>query len=71
LRTLEIRSAYFSCNTCAFDVQVEIDHGQIAKPTLCPSCDTAHSFELIDNRSLFADKQFIKLQKTPGWFGFF
>jgi DNA replication licensing factor MCM4 len=69
----EMRSAYFSCNTCAFGVQVEIDHdeidhGEIAEPTLCPSCNTAHSFELIHNRSLFADKQFIKLQETPGLF---
>jgi DNA replication licensing factor MCM4 len=65
---LEMRSAYFSCNICASDVQVEIDHGQIAEPTLCPSCNTAHSLELIHNRSLFADKQFIKLQETPGLF---
>jgi DNA replication licensing factor MCM4 len=64
---LEMRSAYFSCNTCAFNVQVEIDHDQIAEPTLCSSCNTAHSFELIHNRSLFADKQFIKLQ-TLGLF---
>ncbi|CAF4644604.1 unnamed protein product [Rotaria sp. Silwood2] len=65
LRMLEIRSAYFSCNICGFYVQVEIDHGRIAEPTLCTSCNTAHSFELIHNRSLFADKQFIKLQETP------
>lgn len=62
----EMRSAYFSCNTCSFHVQVEIDRGRIAEPTVCTSCNTAHSFELIHNRSLFADKQFIKLQETPG-----
>ncbi|CAF3181034.1 unnamed protein product, partial [Rotaria sp. Silwood2] len=61
----EMRSAYFSCNTCSFHVQVEIDRGRIAEPTVCTSCNTAHSFELIHNRSLFADKQFIKLQETP------
>ncbi|CAF2151564.1 unnamed protein product [Rotaria magnacalcarata] len=61
----EMRSAYFSCNTCSFHVQVEIDRGRISEPTVCTSCNTAHSFELIHNRSLFADKQFIKLQETP------
>jgi DNA replication licensing factor MCM4 len=62
----EMRSAYFLCNTCAFHIQVEIDRGRIAEPTVCASCNTAHSFELIHNRSLFADKQFVKLQETPG-----
>ncbi|CAF4534623.1 unnamed protein product [Rotaria sp. Silwood2] len=61
----EMRSAYFSCNTCGFHVQVEIDRGQITEPSLCTSCNKAHSFELIHNRSLFADKQFIRLQETP------
>ncbi len=61
-----MRSAYFLCDTCAFGVQVEIDHSQIAEPTLYPSCNTAHSFELIHNRSLSANKQLIKLQVTPG-----
>ncbi|CAF2507269.1 unnamed protein product [Rotaria sp. Silwood2] len=64
----EMRSAYFQCNICGFHVQAEIDRGRISEPTLCTSCNTAHSFELIHNRSLFADKQFIKLQETPGEF---
>jgi len=62
----EMRAAYFLCNACSFHAQVEIDRGRIAEPNLCTSCNTAHSFELIHNRSLFADKQFIKLQETPG-----
>ncbi|CAF1147471.1 unnamed protein product [Rotaria sp. Silwood1] len=60
----EMRSAYFSCNTCGFHVQVEIDRDQITEPTVCTSCKQTHSFELIHNRSLFADKQLIKLQET-------
>ncbi|CAF1604569.1 unnamed protein product [Rotaria sp. Silwood1] len=60
----EMRSAYFSCNTCGFHVQVEINRDQITEPTVCTSCKQTHSFELIHNRSLFADKQFIKLQET-------
>ncbi|UJR10167.1 hypothetical protein I4U23_014383 [Adineta vaga] len=60
----EMRSAYFQCSTCSFHIQVEIDRGRIAEPTVCTSCNTAHSFELIHNRSLFADKQFIKLQEA-------
>jgi DNA replication licensing factor MCM4 len=62
----EMRSAYFSCNTCDFYVQVEIDNGRIDEPTLCTSCNTTHSFQLIPNLSLFADKQFIKLHEIPG-----
>jgi DNA replication licensing factor MCM4 len=63
---LEMRSAYFSCKTCTFSIQVDPVDDQIAEPTLCSSCKTTHSFELIHNRSLSADKQLIKLQVTPG-----
>ena len=62
----EMRSAYFACNICGFHVQVDIDRGRIGEPTVCILCNTLHSFELLHNRSLFADKQFIKLQETPG-----
>ena len=62
----EMRSAYFNCNICGFHTEVEIDRGRIVEPNLCPSCNTLHSFELLHNRSLFSDKQYIKLQETPG-----
>jgi DNA replication licensing factor MCM4 len=62
----EMRSAYFSCSTCNFHVQAEIDRGRIAEPTVCASCNAANSFEIIHDRSLFADKRLIKLQVTPG-----
>lgn len=63
---IEMRLAYFSCKTCGCAVQVENDRGRTTEPTSCKSCNATHSFELIHNRSSFANKQFIKLQVTPG-----
>ena len=62
----EMRSAYFSCTTCGFHVQVEIDRGRISEPMVCALCNVTHSFELIHNRSFFADKRLVKLQETSG-----
>ena len=62
----EMRCAYFSCTTCGYHTQVEIDRGRIVEPTVCALCNVSHSFELIHNRSFFADKQLIKLQEIPG-----
>ena len=45
---------------------MEIDRGRIAEPAVCPHCQTLHSMALVHNRSLFTDKQMIKLQESPG-----
>ena len=44
---------------------MEIDRGRIAEPAVCPQCQTLHSMALIHNRSLFTDKQMVKLQESP------
>ena len=46
---------------------VSIDRGKIAEPTECPRqiCGSPNSMQIVHNRSLFADKQVIRLQETP------
>lgn len=62
----EMRIAFFCCYVCNSDETVEIDRGRITEPTLCQKCNTNHSFTLVHNRSVFSDKQLIKLQESPG-----
>ena len=58
--------AFFRCYVCKETKSVEIDRGRIAEPSVCPNCQTLHSMALVHNRSLFTDKQMIKLQESPG-----
>lgn len=44
---------------------VHIDRGRIAEPAVCANCQTLHSSALIHNRSVFVDKQMVKLQESP------
>ena len=61
----DLKVAHFSCSICGHSVQVTIDRGRIAEPTgRCPQCSTA-AYQLIHNRSIFADKQLVRLQETP------
>jgi DNA replication licensing factor MCM4 len=61
----EMSEAFFRCSVCHFTATVEVERGRIAEPTLCTHCNTNHSFTLIHNRSVFTDKQMIKLQESP------
>ncbi|XP_034285625.1 DNA replication licensing factor MCM4 [Pantherophis guttatus] len=61
----EMQEAFFKCQVCGFTTRVEIDRGRIAEPSACKNCNTTHSMNLIHNRSLFSDKQMIKLQESP------
>lgn len=63
----DMKEAFFRCEVCHHGVQVDIDRGKIAEPTICPRdvCKTRNSMKLIHNRCIFADKQVIKLQETP------
>ncbi|XP_026580378.1 DNA replication licensing factor mcm4-like [Pseudonaja textilis] len=61
----EMQEAFFKCQVCGFTARVEIDCGRIAEPSACTNCNTTHSMNLIHNRSLFLDKQMIKLQESP------
>ncbi|GAB1300035.1 DNA replication licensing factor MCM4 [Apodemus speciosus] len=61
----EMQEAFFQCQVCAHTTRVEMDRGRIAEPCTCVHCHTTHSMALIHNRSLFSDKQMIKLQESP------
>lgn len=63
----DMKCAFFKCNACDHTIAVEIDRGVISEPTKCPRqvCGQVNSMVIVHNRSLFADKQVIKLQETP------
>uniref|UniRef100_A0A8B9J412 DNA replication licensing factor MCM4 n=1 Tax=Astyanax mexicanus TaxID=7994 RepID=A0A8B9J412_ASTMX len=61
----EMQEAFFRCQVCAFSTRVEVDRGRIAEPAVCRHCNTTHSLALVHNRSVFSDKQMIKLQESP------
>ncbi|VDN02161.1 unnamed protein product, partial [Thelazia callipaeda] len=61
----EMRQAYFVCSVCNFPFDVEVDRGRIEEPTVCQNCQSKYSFRIVHNRSLFMDKQIIKLQESP------
>ena len=63
--THHTHTAFFSCYVCHTAKSVEIDRGRIAEPAVCSNCQTLHSMALIHNRSLFTDKQMVKLQESP------
>eukprot|EP00980_Cylindrotheca_fusiformis_P030988 scaffold25694_cov127-Cylindrotheca_fusiformis.AAC.19 len=61
----DLKVAHFKCVICGDDQQVAIDRGRIREPTQCQSCNTKNSYQLTHNRSIFADKQLVRLQETP------
>ncbi|TNN64955.1 DNA replication licensing factor mcm4-B [Liparis tanakae] len=61
----EMQEAFFQCQVCSFSARVEVDRGRIAEPAVCRHCNTTHSLALVHNRSLFSDKQMIKIQESP------
>ncbi|VDL71979.1 unnamed protein product [Nippostrongylus brasiliensis] len=61
----EMRMGFFQCSVCKFSVESEVDRGRIEEPTTCTNCSNTMCFQLIHNRSLFLDKQIIKLQESP------
>uniref|UniRef100_A0A5S6QS04 DNA replication licensing factor MCM4 n=1 Tax=Trichuris muris TaxID=70415 RepID=A0A5S6QS04_TRIMR len=61
----EMREAFFECNTCKSSATVFVEFGQIIEPTLCSNCNSKSTFVLISNRSIFGDRQIVKLQEFP------
>ena len=61
----EMTEAFFECSVCHATAAVEVDRGRIVEPSVCGQCSTNYSFRLIHNRSVFIDKQQIKLQESP------
>lgn len=69
IRTSEVipqmKEAYFKCSLCHKVEYCEIERNNIIEPADCKNCKSKFSFDLQHNRSLFHDKQHIKLQETP------
>ncbi|PNS20738.1 DNA replication licensing factor mcm4 [Sphaceloma murrayae] len=61
----DMKEAFFKCALCGHAVKVDIDRGKITEPTKCERCKKPNTFQIIHNRSAFANKQVIKLQETP------
>jgi predicted RNA-binding Zn-ribbon protein involved in translation (DUF1610 family) len=62
----DLKVAHFTCTICGNDVQVTIDRGRIKEPnSKCPKCSINNSYQLVHNRSIFANKQLVRLQETP------
>jgi DNA replicative helicase MCM subunit Mcm2 (Cdc46/Mcm family) len=63
----DLKVAHFACTICGTAITVTIDRGRIAEPNnaRCTTCQTKSSYQLQHNRSIFADKQLIRLQETP------
>jgi DNA replication licensing factor MCM4 len=61
----EMSQAHFVCSVCKNTADIDIERGRIIEPTLCSNCNTNHSFTLVHNRSVFTDKQMVKLQESP------
>lgn len=43
-----------------------MEFGKIEEPVNCSGCGNSYCLQLIHNRSIFIDKQIIKLQEIPG-----
>uniref|UniRef100_A0A2A4K0L3 DNA replication licensing factor MCM4 n=1 Tax=Heliothis virescens TaxID=7102 RepID=A0A2A4K0L3_HELVI len=61
----EMREAFFRCAVCGAAATAELERGRVPEPAHCSHCNTAHSYNLIHNRSHFSDKQLVKLQESP------
>lgn len=61
----DLKVAFFACAICGNTLQVAVDRGRVDEPHQCQSCNTKNTYQLIHNRSLFSDKQLVRLQETP------
>ncbi|KAF7699474.1 DNA replication licensing factor MCM4 [Cucumispora dikerogammari] len=60
----EINKAYFKCCVCDHHELVECVKNVINEPVEC-LCGAKFSYQIENNKSLFSDKQIIKLQELP------
>lgn len=61
----DLKVAHFACTICAYSDAITLERGRISEPTICPECNIKNGFELVHNRSMFADKQMVRIQETP------
>jgi DNA replication licensing factor MCM4 len=61
----DLQKAMYRCTKCAFHKEASIQDGRIDEPRDCPSCRSRDSFALLHSRSVFADRQMMRLQEAP------
>lgn len=61
----EMSQAFFSCAHCGNYEYVSLERGVIEEPSICQRCMGKYCFELVNNRSRYADKQHVKIQESP------
>jgi DNA replicative helicase MCM subunit Mcm2 (Cdc46/Mcm family) len=61
----DLKMAYFSCSVCGHGMEVMMDRGRIDHPNNCENCGTGNQMEMIHNRSVFANRQLVKMQESP------
>jgi DNA replication licensing factor MCM4 len=61
----EMRSAHFKCTVCGLTEIPPLQRSKITEPSECKNCKSKFSYDLIHNRSIYSDKQHVKLQETP------
>ncbi|KAI5192282.1 DNA replication licensing factor MCM4 [Nematocida sp. AWRm77] len=60
----DITTAVYVCNKCRNAISAEVVRGVIAEPVDC-TCGEKFSMEMHSARSLFQDKQIVKIQELP------
>lgn len=61
----DLKRAHFRCVHCFYSIDVLVERGRVEEPSSCVSCSSKLCMEMIHNRSIFGDKQLIKLQEIP------
>jgi hypothetical protein len=60
----DLKQAFFQCVLCPHTVEVIVEKGRIDEPSSCSQCNNKECMQLVHNRSLYADKQLIRLQES-------
>lgn len=61
----DMRQAHYMCSFCRNPTDVPVERGCIKEPPRCGNCNKRQTMKIVHNRSVFSDKQLIKLQETP------
>lgn len=60
----EIVKAFYACIKCGKEVLVENVRGIINEPSSC-DCGSRFTYQMVSNKSIYTDKQIIKIQELP------
>lgn len=63
----DLRMAVFQCGICGASQDAQVEHHRVVEPDVCQNseCQGKGCMGIVHNRSLFLDKQIIRLQEAP------